>query len=130
MKRTAGFSLIEALLSCALLAIVLVPALGAFRTHLAAAARMQAQLRVDWMLAGRLAESELRLLDGKPGARAMGYQPDGLHVIEKPLEPQLRGTNLLWRIDIEVEDREAAITRSATRLLIHTPEARDEESRR
>ena len=129
MKRRAGFSLIEALLSCALLGIVLVPVLSTFRTHLTAATRLRAQLRLEQTLAIRLAESELRILDGRPGARAPGFQPDGLHVLEQPLEPLRCGTNLLWRIDIEVADRQENITRSSTTWLIHSPEASEEEAR-
>ena len=129
MKRRAGFSLIEALLSCALLGIVLVPVLSTFRTHLTAATRMRAQLRLEQTLAIRLAESELRILDGRPGARASGFQPDGLHVLEHPLDPLLCGTNLLWRIDIEVSDRQENITRSSTRWLIHSPEVSEKEAR-
>lgn len=39
-----GFTLVEALLACALLAIVLVPALSAFRSHIAATTRRAGDL--------------------------------------------------------------------------------------
>ena len=120
-RRTAGFSLVEALLACALLAAVIIPALGAFRAHLAAVDRMETRLLADHLLAEQLAESELRILAGTPGARPSGYARDGWRVREKEPAFEPCGTNRLWRMAIAVTDPRAQLTVDETRLLIHAP---------
>jgi Tfp pilus assembly protein PilV len=127
MHRSAGFSLVEALMACALLGVVLVPVLGAFRAQLAAAGRMESRLRVDQALATRLNQAELDLRAGLADPVPPGFQPDGLHIAAPPPEATPCGTSLLWRLTVEVTDPRASLTRRATRLLIQAspaPEAR------
>jgi hypothetical protein len=123
MHRHAGFSLVEALMACALLGLVLVPALGAFRVHLAAADRMQARLHIERTLAERLNQSELRILAGQPGTRPSGFQADGLRIAEQPLESNPCGTNRLWCMTIAVTNAQARIGLAETRFLLHVPKA-------
>ncbi len=120
-RDAAGFSLVEALLACALLAMVIIPALGAFRAHLAAVDRMETRLLADRLLAEQLAESELRILAGTPGARPSGYTRDGWRVREKEPEFEPCGTNRLWHLTIAVTDPRAQLTVDGTRVLIHAP---------
>ena len=127
MHRCAGFSLVEALMACALLGVVLVPVLGAFRAQLAAASRMQSRLRADQALATRLNRAELDLRAGRPDPLPAGFLPDGPRITAPPPEADPCGTSLLWRLSVEVTDPRAALTLRSTRLLIQAssaPEAR------
>ena len=80
----AGFSLIEALLACALLAMVLVPVLVTFRTHLGAVDRMSARLRLEHTCRARLDASEARVRAGITDPLPSGRQPGGLVLREIP----------------------------------------------
>lgn len=127
MHRCAGFSLVEALMACALLGVVLVPVLGAFRAQLAAAGRMQSRLRADQTLATRLNREELDLRAGRSDPLPSGFLADGLRIAAPPPEADACGTSLLWRLTVEVTDPRAALTLRSTRLLIQAssaPEAR------
>ena len=127
MHRCAGFSLVEALMACALLGVVLVPVLGAFRAQLAAAGRMQSRLRADQTLATRLNREELDLRAGRSDPLPSGFLPAGLRIAAPPPEADACGTSLLWRLTVEVTDPRAALTLRSTRLLIQAssaPEAR------
>jgi Tfp pilus assembly protein PilV len=127
-RHRSGFSLVEALLSCALLGLVLVPVIGAFRVQLAAASRMQARLRVERALHERLARAELRVRAGVTEAAPDGFQPDGLRIHEAPPECVAGGPAQLWRLAIEVEDPRSQIASRGSRLLIHAPPERREEA--
>jgi type II secretory pathway pseudopilin PulG len=125
MRRSrAGFSLIEALLACALLAIVLAPVLGAFRAQLAAAARMQARLRLERAWRERLDEAEARVRAGVVDPLPSGRQPGGLVFRESPPEAVPCGPGQLWHLTIEAADPRERLVCSGTRRLILVP--RDE----
>ncbi len=122
MKREAGFSLVEALLACALLGAVLAPALGAFRVHLAAISRMQARLRVERLLDERLALAEEKLRAADPEPAISGYLPDGLKIYEQPPEATPCGPLLLWRLTLRASDPGANYERQAVRWLLLPPD--------
>lgn len=117
----AGFSLIEALLACALLALVLAPVLGAFRAHLAAANRMQARLRLERAWRERLDAAEARVRVGITDPLPSGHQPGGLVFREKAPEAVPCGPGQLWRLAIEVADPYASLTVAGERFLILVP---------
>jgi type II secretory pathway component PulJ len=124
MKGQRGFSLVEALLACALLGVVLTPALATFRAHLAAVSRMQARLRVDRLLDERLALAEARLRAADRDAAVSGYLPDGLMVYEQPPEALPSGPLVLWHLALRAADPGANYERQAVRWLLLPPAER------
>ena len=119
--RRAGFSLVEALLACALLAMVLAPVLGTFRSHLAAANRMQARLRLERAGRARLDAAEARVRAGMDEPLPSGRQPGGLMFRETPPEAMPCGPGQFWRLAIEATDTGTAIVFKGERLLILVP---------
>lgn len=119
-KGSAGFALVEALLACAMLVLVLVPALGTLNSQLAAAGRMRTAALVDQTLAAQLDEAELRILADDPPEAIHGIrQPGGLLVSSEPPEAIPCGTNHLWTIRATVTDPASQFIRHGTRLVLH-----------
>ena len=122
MRRSrAGFSLIEALLACALLALVLAPVLGAFRAQLAAAARLQARLRLERAWRAHFDAAESRVRAGEADPLPSGRQPGGLVFRESPPEALPCGPGQLWRLEVEAADPRERLVCSGTRWLILVP---------
>ena len=117
----AGFSLIEALLACALLALVLAPVLGAFRAHLAAANRMQARLRLERAWRERLDAAEARVRAGITDPLPSGRQPGGLVFRETAPEAVPCGSGQLWRLALEAADPRESLAATGERFLILVP---------
>ena len=118
----AGFSLIEALLACALLALVLAPVLGAFRAHLAAAGRMQARLRLERAWRERLDAAEARVRAGITDPLPSGRQPGGLVLREIPPAAEPCGAGHFWHLAIEATDPGTELTTAGERFLILMPQ--------
>jgi len=118
MKGQRGFTLVEALLACALLGVVLVPALGTFRAHLAAVNRMRTRLRVDRLLDARLTLAEARAAAADPAGAISGHLPDGLMIHEQPPEATPCGPLVLWRIALRASEPRANYERQAVRWLL------------
>lgn len=122
MKRRAGFSLVEALVACALLGILLLPAIATLRSQLASAERLRARGRLDALLAARLTAAELRLRQGVTTVAPAGFDRDGRFVIESEPVAEARGPLTLWRLAIEVRDTPRALSAAAEQwLLLPTP---------
>jgi type II secretory pathway pseudopilin PulG len=117
----AGFSLIEALLACALLALVLAPVLGAFRAHLAAANRMQARLRLERAWRERLDAAEARVRAGITDPLPSGRQPGGLVFRETAPEAVPCGPGQLWHLALEAADPRESLAAAGERFLILVP---------
>ncbi|NLN02473.1 MAG: hypothetical protein GX174_11295 [Lentisphaerae bacterium] len=118
----AGFSLIEALLACALLAMVLVPVLVTFRTHLGAVDRMSARLRLEHTCRARLDASEARVRAGITDPLPSGRQPGGLVLREIPPAAEPCGAGHFWHLAIEATDPGTELTTAGERFLILMPQ--------
>ncbi|MDD5707386.1 MAG: prepilin-type N-terminal cleavage/methylation domain-containing protein [Kiritimatiellae bacterium] len=126
--RRAGFSLVEALLACALLGLALVPAIGAFRAHLAAIDRASERLRVERLLDARLESTAARLAAGGADMAVSGSLPEGLTVFEPAPEVEKHGEFSLWRFEVRVSDPSANIALASRRHLL-LPPPREEQTR-
>ena len=128
-KRLAGgFALVEVLLACALLALLLVPALATFRVQLAAVGRMSDRQRLAWRVEALLDGGEAALRAGAAPAAGSGFDAGGLRIDAPAPEALAVGDGFtLWHLRAQARDAGSGLGHAAERWVLLAAAGRGEE---
>lgn len=117
-SRKPGFSLVEALLAVALLAVALLPAMAAFRSQAAGVERLARRQAVHRAMTAAAAAAETALRHGTGLAASSGFAAPGIWIEQTEAQRRQAGRAVLWHFAVTGRDAKAGYAQSFERWLL------------